>query len=197
MVVEEILNILNGVAKDTSSIAEAMMCSRPESHKKFKLLNKYNQTYWDDREKVDAKTPRKQNFYTTLNYLKNGGFIKKEKTKNGILWSITSAGVEKLNKIHKRSLNSKSNIDYAKKIGDNLIIIAFDIPEKLSRNRYWLRGALKYFDFEMIQKSVWVGRCKLPEQFIRDLKNREILNCVDIFEVGNKGTLHRLVNKAK
>jgi hypothetical protein len=43
--------------------------------------------------------------------------------------------------------------------------------------------------FEQLQKSVWIGKTEIPDAFIKDLGERDILECVHIFEVRRRGTL--------
>ena len=46
------------------------------------------------------------------------------------------------------------------------LIFMFDIPTGRKAEREWLRWHLKKFDYQMIQKSVWVGPSPLPKKFI-------------------------------
>src|SRR3989339_151600 len=82
--------------------------------------------------------------------------------------------------------------DYKKEIDGVLKIIAFDIPEREKSKRRWLCSVLKNLGFEMRQKSVWVGRSRLPVYFIKDISRLGLLDCVDIFEVAKKGSLNDL-----
>lgn len=66
------------------------------------------------------------------------------------------------------------------------IIIIFDIPEKNKRAREWIRGQIKLWDFEMIQKSVWVGYGPFPEEFKKRLKFLKIDDGVKVFNVQSK-----------
>lgn len=189
---EKILDILKEGAEDTSFIINAMLQSRPESYRRFRtsLLGRPKRP----REEFDRLEVQKENqkFYSTLNHLKRTGFIKQRKNVDGKIWSITKAGLSKLNILKKTVTNSKKEIKYKKGVPGELIIVAFDIPERFRGCRRWLREVLKFLGFSMVQQSVWVGNCKIPEEFISDLEKRKILKCVDIFEVGNKGTLERL-----
>ncbi len=57
----------------------------------------------------------------------------------------------------------------------NKILIIFDIPERKKKVREWIRRQLKGWDFEMVQKSVWIGDGPLPQGFMDRLK----FLCVD------------------
>ncbi|MFA5827686.1 MAG: hypothetical protein WC839_04330 [Candidatus Paceibacterota bacterium] len=68
----------------------------------------------------------------------------------------------------------------------NKIIFIFDIPENKRKVREWLRNQIKFWDFEMIQKSVWVGYGPFPQDFLNRLKLLEVDKCVKIFNVQSK-----------
>ena len=53
---------------------------------------------------------------------------------------------------------------FSKKDPKNLIVI-YDIPESMKKERNWFRRQLKSFGYEMIQRSVWVGPSPLPKEF--------------------------------
>lgn len=42
------------------------------------------------------------------------------------------------------------------------ILVSFDIPETKKKIRDWLRNQIKYWDFEMIHKSLWLGDGPFP-----------------------------------
>lgn len=55
----------------------------------------------------------------------------------------------------------------------NLLLI-YDIPEPMKKERDWFRRQLISFGFVMIQRSVWVGPSPLPKEFIVYLKEIKI-----------------------
>ncbi len=63
------------------------------------------------------------------------------------------------------------------------IVVIFDIPEPKKKIREWLRGQLKWWDFKMVQKSVWVGNGPLPPEFKKRLKDLGIGKSVLIFSI--------------
>jgi len=54
------------------------------------------------------------------------------------------------------------------------LIIMYDIPDTLKKERDWFRRQLVKFDYAMIQKSVWVGPSPLPKDFLDYLKEIKI-----------------------
>ncbi len=59
--------------------------------------------------------------------------------------------------------------NFKKDASKNLLLI-YDIPEIMKKERDWFRRQLKIFGFVMIQKSVWVGPSPLPKDFLDYLK---------------------------
>ncbi|PIP46050.1 MAG: CRISPR-associated endonuclease Cas2 [Candidatus Colwellbacteria bacterium CG23_combo_of_CG06-09_8_20_14_all_42_19] len=124
---------------------------------------------------------KKHNFYLILSKLKREGLVKKKENK----WSITSAGKERLSKLLKRLPRHR----YNKEADSTVKIVIFDIPEKEQRKRAWLRRRLQELGFKMLQKSVWMGKVKLPEEFLEDLRGYEVFPYVDIFAVTKSGSV--------
>ena len=77
-----------------------------------------------------------------------------------------------------------------KLVKKNKIIIIFDIPENKKRVREWIRKQIKFWDFKMIQKSVWIGYGPLPKEFSRTLKVLKCEDGVKIFNVQSKHSIN-------
>lgn len=63
------------------------------------------------------------------------------------------------------------------------ILLSFDIPETKKETRDWLRNQIKYWDFVMIHKSLWVGYGPLPKEFNARLKHLGIDKNVRVFKI--------------
>ena len=66
------------------------------------------------------------------------------------------------------------------------LIVMFDIPESRRTEREWLRSHLKRFDYEMIQKSVWLGPSPLPREFLKYLKKSGLTDNLKMFKTTKK-----------
>lgn len=115
--------------------------------------------------------------------LETEGFISKNSSEK---INLTPKGKEKLSVFKKSVL---LNDRYKKEIGDNVIMISYDIPIIFNKERNILRDILKALGFELIHKSVWVGKVKLPREFIIDLEKLGILDYVEVLEVTKNGSL--------
>jgi hypothetical protein len=45
----------------------------------------------------------------------------------------------------------------------------------------------------MVQKSVWVGKTKIPQDFLDDLFKLKLVDFVEIFEISRTGSLKHLI----
>ena len=63
------------------------------------------------------------------------------------------------------------------------VLVSFDIPEIKRKTRDWLRNQMKYWDFQMIHKSLWLGYGPLPKEFYDRLKYLNIRSDIRIFRI--------------
>ncbi len=77
-------------------------------------------------------------------------------------------------KIRKRSLYHVSFVSSFKKDAPKNLIVMYDIPHNLKKERDWFRRHLIKFGYIMIQKSVWVGPSPLPKNFLIYLEEIKI-----------------------
>ena len=98
----------------------------------------------------------------------------------------------KLKILKKQPIGPLLEKTYEKESSERVTIVIFDIPEKERRKRDWLRAVLKNLGLKMIQKSVWIGKVKIPEALIKDLKRLNLIECVEIFEVSRTGSLEHI-----
>ena len=160
----------------------------------------YNETYRrmkgmksliPDRRPILQKTIKnleeRQRISKLLCKLKNDGLIIKEKNKNGVFWKTTENGKDKTT-----DKKYNPNPNYKIKQSNEIKIVTFDIPETKKASRNWLRKVLKNLKFKMLQKSVWIGKTILPEEFLDDLERLNLLSYVEIFAITKTGTIKQL-----
>ena len=70
-----------------------------------------------------------------------------------------------------------------------MTIISYDLPVAFNKERNILRDMLRVLGFNLVHKSVWVGKVVLPERFVADLSRLGILDYIEILEVTKEGTL--------
>lgn len=124
------------------------------------------------------------NFRKYLFKLKSDGFILENSSKQIYL---SKKGKNKLTKF-KNSFSLNKDL-YKKREGDRVVVVSYDIPIAFNRERNILRDMLQTLGFNLVHKSVWVGKVLLPEQFVTDLNKLGIIDYVEILEVTKNGTL--------
>jgi CRISPR-associated endonuclease Cas2 len=63
------------------------------------------------------------------------------------------------------------------------LLVMYDIPSSMKRERDWFRRHLVKFGYIMIQKSVWVGPSPLPKEFLNYLKEIKISDNLKTFKL--------------
>lgn len=87
------------------------------------------------------------------------------------------------NKLHKELSQRTTVMKGIHPLKTERILISFDIPEEKKKVRDWLRNQIKYWDFKMIHKSLWLGNGPLPKEFNLRLKLFGIEGNVKTFKV--------------
>lgn len=137
------------------------------------------------RSKIEALKNNKRRLTVFISKMKHDGLI--EESKNDKI-KISRKGMDKLRKLR----NNLPSRFYTRSNKKNYIIISFDIPERFRRKRNWLREVIRNLGFKMIHQSVWMGKEKMPKDFIDDLENLKILEFVEIFEISKAGSLKKI-----
>jgi len=144
------------------------------------------------KKKNNYEKQLRQRFYEVIYRLEKDGIISKVQKNNKKLVRLTPVGRNKKESLLKRRENILPKPFYDGLAGDRLVIVIFDIPEKERNKRDWLRLVLNNLGLKFLQKSVWVGKVKLPRELLEDLKNLGLIQYVEIFEIGKAGSLRQV-----
>ena len=181
-IVYKILNSLSDMALAQIDFANAFLAAGYGA-----TGNKINYEFSKIQDKRIASQINKEkirNFQKYLSKLKSDGLILENSSKQIYL------SEKGKNKLHNFQNSFPLNKDlYKKKIGETVIVISYDIPIAFNRERNILRDMLRMLGFNLVHKSVWVGKVILPERFITDLNRLGIMDYVEILEVTKNGTL--------
>lgn len=103
-------------------------------------------------------------------------------------WYLMPAGMRYM----KKKADSLLDFDFkfAKDAPKNLIVM-YDIPENKKVEREWFRWHLKKFNYEMVQKSVWVGPSPLPKQFLEYLEKIKLRNTIRTFKLAKSYSFYK------
>ncbi len=147
--------------------------------KKYKIARE-NKKFEDEELKN-----KKRKAAVFLAKIKKDGLLCEKTEKGGTKFFLSDKGKIKLAQLK----NQLPSADYQINKQNNLVVISFDIPEDLRKKRNWLREVIKNIGFKMAHKSVWFGKIKIPEEFIKDMENMNLLDYVKIFEINKTGNL--------
>ena len=180
MIIHHILEIIRAAGIISADVA---FTDYHTSYRRMRRMMRYGvDSYLELNDFKKHKESERNRFNSLLWYLKKKGLIERKK---GNKWKITEGGIKWL-KTHSHKLIPFESNELKK--GEKIIII-FDIPEKSKKKRDWLRKSLVNIDFKMLQKSVWMGDSKLPEEFILEMKNLNIISYIHIFSIKEKGSI--------
>ena len=164
-----------------------------EGYKAFKRRS------WQRRVTLNTENQAiadKKRFTDLIYRLHSHGLITKNQKGMRAMLSITQKGTEKIHVLKKRfERDTKlrpapgTPTRYKKIKSANPIIVSFDIPEKESPKRVWLRSALHNLDYKILHESVWIGNNLLPEDFLEECRKMNLGKYVHIFSVLKKGTI--------
>lgn len=113
--------------------------------------------------------PKEKTIKQSLRRLQKEGFVEKRDshfclTKKGkYIWDYA------INR--KKALKQKWDGKYR--------LVIFDIPEKKTPDRNWLRQELYVLEYKLLQKSVFVGKTPLPSDLIKSIKAKKLGNYVN------------------
>jgi DNA-binding transcriptional regulator PaaX len=135
----------------------------------------------------------RQRYFNLLYKLKRDGLIKEQKRSAKILFTLTLKGKHRLKTLRSEQLNALPSRKYEPEVNNVFTIVAFDVPESQRRKRVWLRSVLRNLGFRMLQKSLWLGKVKIPKKFIDDLYRLGLVDYIEIFEIKKAGSLSHIV----
>ena len=142
--------------------------------------------------KIDPQllNKEKHKFYSLLSNLKKQGFIRKDQKGKRVFWKITPLGEKRCKRL--KTFFHFPKFDYKQEKDSGINIVVFDIPEKHRSKRDWLRYTLAALGFIMLQKSVWIGKNKLPEEFLKTLAELNLIDFIHVFKISKAGTIKEL-----
>jgi len=93
---------------------------------------------------------RSKDFARLVYRLKERGYLKTLRVKEGASVIITPKGLEKVFKIKMKLVEKKKRKD------KKWQMVLFDIPETKRKQRNWFRKGLQYLGYQKLQRSIWV-----------------------------------------
>lgn len=204
---EFLLNVLEAIEETIYSVgdfAEDFAASSKSNYYNLKHPRmRYHKTLAESIRKDIQKKERekqvqleklkaKQRMYLMIYNLHKQGLVQKSQQDDKTFLRITPEGKRKKRQLEKAIARIIPTKPYPIEKGNEFIIVSFDIPETEKDKRNWLRSVLKNLGLQMLQKSVWIGKIKIPPELLSDLRRHQLLQFVEIFSVGKTGTIKHL-----
>lgn len=187
---DEVLSELSDKNMRGEKIFSVLKIISETSGKTAEVFRKF---FKDDRGQATAGPTAKQRYYNLISHLKHDNLIAEDRKKRDTL-KLTNKGWGKLLKFQKASFYHYPDPDKYERIsGDPVIIISFDVREKMRSKRRWLRDVLKNLGLRKIQQSVWLGKGRVPKEFLEDIRKMNLVEAVEIFEVSRAGSLRHVL----
>jgi|SRR3989338_3571497 len=185
-IIYKILDFLEDTSMDSVNFWSAILkagygATTGKIDREYKIASEKTYYYRLEREK-------KRHLQKYLSKLKNQGLITENSSKQIIL---SQKGKKKLGVLKNNKILNKNS--YHKQAGDKVIIISYDLPTPFNKERDILRDILKMLGFNMIHKSLWVGKVKIPKDFVVAIEKLGILKFIEILEVTKNGSLNQLI----
>ena len=148
-----------------------------------------------DRVWFEEFVRERQKFHNLIYYLKSDGIISESVHGKGKWYTLAEKGRRKLVALltTKNAAIPLPQSQYQKLDTNKFTIVAFDVPERERRKRDWLRATLGRMGYKTIQRSVLLGKTKIPSEFLDDLRKLHMVDYVEIFEITKTGSLRHLL----
>lgn len=189
---EKVLEFLQVGVEATGDFLEMLTLSSGEFQREYKrFLGRGPRPYRND---LAEWYRRRKTYRTMLARLKRQGLIEKKEYGGRSVWKTTSKGADRLQQMRERRCNpfSLASARFASRGERQWTIVIFDIPEREKGKRRWLREALKSLQFAFLQRSVWIGKNGVPEEFMDAIEERKLLRYIHILTVKKGGTLEHI-----
>ena len=121
------------------------------------------------------KKQHKRSFVQFLSYLREQGYIKIPTGKSIGNIQLTSKGA-------KKALRGKAKEKALRQREDGkMIMLMFDIPKEKDRVRKAFYDTLRFLDYQMLQKSVWISDKEVLGETERAIREYDLHPCVRMF----------------
>lgn len=190
-----ILRALKNSALDSKNLFEAFLSAGygASAGRIEYLARANNKRRQKDKMLFEEFVRERQRFYNLIYYLKSDGIISETITDDKKWYRMAEKGKRKLAALLTSRDTSIPLSLYPKINNSTFTIITFDIPEKEKKKREWFRTVLLRLGYKTIQRSVLLGKTKIPQSLLDDLRELKMIEYVEIFEITKTGSLRHLI----
>jgi len=162
---------------------------RPGMNQGLKTVAALRRSRLKNRGKEEAERAEMIRVRRIIQSLRVDGLLVSERKGHSVAYKITEHGQLWLNRKASVLPTGLSNKKYSSEPAATVTIITYDVPHSFRSKRDWLRARIVGMGFSFLQKSIFVGKRKIPQEFLDDLEIVGIAKFVEIFEITKQGTL--------
>lgn len=190
-----VLRALADSVLDSGALFEAFVSARygASAGQLERLMRMRDRERQKSKEAFEAFVRERQRFHNFVHHLKQDGIITDAVHGTTKWYRIGEKGRRKLAMLTRAREERIPMPSYPKIEGSAFTIVAFDVPEREKKKREWLRSVLKRLGYKIVQRSVLLGKTKIPRQFLDDLRKLNMVEYVEIFEITKTGSLRHLL----
>lgn len=190
----KVLEIIQQAGITIGELAVVLTSPRGSSYRQIEYrLDQYRHDRRTTQMVVDDSVLKNRSFNDLIYRLRRDRLIVEIKRGDKEILKPTRKGIDKFENLKIKSASALPSQKLYQKTTDNLLkIILFDIPEKDRHQRRWLRSVLVNLGFKMLQKSVWIGKSKIPENLLEDFKRLKLIKYIEIIAITKTGSLKPL-----
>lgn len=188
------LKILEGLERTARAMEELLVIFTSPYGSSMGQIERRLETFRNQRELSQSHdlARSRHSFYDLLHRLKKDGLIEEVSKKDQKALRITGIGKLALTQLKTRRAERLPETHYPKEKEVSLKVVIFDIPERERRKRRWINAVLKNLGFVRLQKSVWGGKTRIPETFLKDLSRLQLIPHIEIFVISKTGSLKQM-----
>ena len=189
-----VLGILERLADMPQATSDLLGCFLTDYHTSYRRLRGLPESRSTKEQRRDQRARmERQVFYNLISKLHRDGLIERTGARNRTAaWKLLPPGLKRLVALKHLRGAALPSPAYEISPTPQWTIVTFDIPEREKRKRVWLRRVLRGLQFSQLQKSVWIGKSKIPQDLVADLRRLRILSCVEILAITKSGSLKHL-----
>ncbi|MDO8474142.1 MAG: hypothetical protein Q7S62_01140 [bacterium] len=132
---------------------------------------------WRNFRLAYEKNKRTKTFSQFVAYLKQKGYVKLPTGESTGPLQLTEIG-----KLKALKYRTRKTVWSDRKDG-KMIMLMYDIPKKKQHVRQAFRSALKFLNYTMLQKSVWISSKDVLEETERAVRDYDLADCVSMFVI--------------
>lgn len=164
------LALLFGLAEKGAAVTSEILAGPGRGLRGYRRITAMK-TFWDYYDEL--KDLKENSARTILWRLQKKGLVKKRENK----YRLTSEGLKIIKSFQAKKIKEEP-------WDGKWRLVMFDIPEKKREERAWLHYRLLIWDYKPLQKSVFIGKQPIEEDFYSEIIGRGLNQFIRLLTIG-------------